>query len=114
MNFIEIAQDIYDTLGHGYSEAVYHNAFEVALRARGISYETERILPVSYMDKVIGNLRIDLLVNGRTVIELKATRRLSDDALTQVRMYKKMLGLPDDEPGHVFNFGSSELQHRIV
>lgn len=114
MNFVDIAKDIYDTLGHGYSEAVYHNAFEVALRAHGISYETERILPVTYMGKVIGNLRIDLLVNGQTVIELKATRRLSEDAITQVKMYKTMLGLPDEEPGHVFNFGSTELQHRII
>lgn len=114
MSFLAIAQHIYDTLGHGYSEAVYHNAFEVALRARGVEYETERILPVVYLGKVIGNLRIDLLVNGRTVIELKATRRLSDDAVTQVKMYKTMLGLPDSEPGHVFNFGSTELQHRII
>lgn len=114
MSFIEIATDIYNTLGHGYSEAVYHNAFEVALRAHGISYETERILPVSYMDKIIGNLRIDLLINGRTVIELKATRRLSDDAITQVKMYKTMLGLPDDEQAYVFNFGSTELQYRLI
>lgn len=112
MSFLEIAQNIYDTLGPGYSEAVYHNAFEVALRERGISYETERILPVRYMGKVIGNLRIDLLVDGHTIIELKAVRRLTEEAICQVQRYKEQLGVTTT--GYLFNFGPSELQHREV
>lgn len=112
MRFLDIAQHIHSTLGPGYSEAVYHNAFEVALREQGISYETERILPVKYLGKVIGNLRIDLLVDGDTIIELKAVRKLTEECVCQVQRYKEQLGVTSS--GYLFNFGSSDLQFREV
>ena len=41
-----IAEHIYKKLGAGYSERVYHNAFEVMLREKNIPYESERIVPI--------------------------------------------------------------------
>lgn len=90
---IEIAQDIWETLGPGYSERVYHNAFEIALRQAGLSYETERILPVSFRGHNIGNLRADLIVQGQFILELKSTGRLKDEFRNQIRNYMRLAGL---------------------
>lgn len=43
---LECAQEIMNALGSGYNECVYHKAFEVCLRNRGVDYESERIVPI--------------------------------------------------------------------
>lgn len=96
----EIANHIWESLGPGYSEAVYHTAFEVALRKRGISYETERIIPVSYEGQNVGHVRADIITDG-TVIELKSVARLTDQFRIQIKNYMRLLGL---SKGYLINF----------
>lgn len=96
-----ISKKIFQTLGPGYSERVYHNAFEVELRMRGIQYETEKILPIIYEGHTVGNLRADLIVDGRTIVELKSAPRLKDEFRNQVRNYINLTGLED---GYLINF----------
>jgi GxxExxY protein len=98
---IELAQDIWSSLGPGYSERVYHNAFEIALREDGFSYESERILPVSYRGHNVGNLRADLIVAGQFILELKSTSRLKDEFRNQIKNYMKLTGL---KAGMLINF----------
>jgi len=107
MNDIKnIANRVYLKLGYGYSESVYHNAMEVELRAHGIPYETERIIPIEYEGHVIGNLRADLIIDKKMIVELKSTRNLNDAARVQAQQYMKLLGLPE---AILINFGL-ELQ----
>ena len=96
-----ISTKVFEKLGPGYSERVYHNAFEVELRLRGIQYETEKILPIIYEGHTIGNLRADLIINARTVVELKSTTKLKDEFRNQVRNYINLTGL---EAGYLVNF----------
>ncbi len=96
-----ISTKIFEKLGPGYSERVYHNAFEVELRLRGIQYETEKILPVTYEGHTVGNLRADLILEGRTIVELKSVTKLKDEFRNQVRNYAKLTGL---ESGYLVNF----------
>lgn len=96
-----ISQKIFKKLGPGYSERVYHNAFEVELRMRGIQYETEKILPIVYEGHTVGNLRADLIIEGRTIVELKSVAKLKDEFRNQVRNYAKLTGL---ESGFLVNF----------
>ena len=98
---IELAQDIWKSLGPGYSERVYHNAFEIALREEGLSYESERILPVCFRGHNVGNLRADLIVSGKFILELKSTSRLKDEFRNQIRNYMKLTGL---KAGVLINF----------
>jgi GxxExxY protein len=102
----EIAREIWTELGPGFSERVYHNAFEVALRNRHINYETERIIILFFKNINVGNLRADLIV-GDTVVELKATTKLKEDNRLQCRNYMKLLGLPN---GVLINFGTGGLE----
>jgi len=97
-----ILEKIHKTLGPGYSEAIYHNALEVELRAANIKYETERIIPVLYDGHVIGNLRADIIVDQSLIIELKAVRALTDEHVNQVRRYLQLTGI---KQGIAVNFG---------
>lgn len=106
----EIAREIWDELGPGLSERMYHNAFEVALRTRHIDYETERIIPMFFKEHNIGNLRADLIV-GDTVVELKAVAKLTPQNRWQCQNYMELLKLPN---GALINFGPSLEFEKIV
>lgn len=99
----EIAERVYRTLGAGFSESVYHRAFEVCLRKNGLSYETERIVPIVFEDHVVGNMRCDLIV-GDTIVELKAITKLREQEKLQLSNYLKLTGIPK---GLLVNFGPS-------
>lgn len=99
----ELAQHVYKEVGLGYSEAVYHSAFEVALRTNNIPYETEKIIPVFYKGFSVGNVRADILIKGDpdVVVELKSISKLTPTNRIQTQMYMKLLKLDD---GVLINF----------
>lgn len=88
-----MAQKVYQTLGSGFSERVYHNAMEVLLRAESISYETERIVPIVFSGHTIGNMRADLVIEKNVIVELKATKSITPAMTTQAQKYLQLLGL---------------------
>lgn len=107
----DVARDIWKSLGAGYSESVYHCAFEVALRNLGLYYETERIVPVYYAGQNVGHVRADLIVDRKVVIELKSVSKLNEQYRIQTQNYLKLLDL---EVGFLINFpdkkGSVEFE----
>lgn len=58
----ECAKEVYAELGTGWNESIYQSAMEVALRHRGLMYETQRILPITFKGHVIGESIPDLVV----------------------------------------------------
>ena len=68
---------------------------EVCLRSACVPYETERIIPVSFMNHTLGNIRADLIVDTTCIVELKSVRALKDEHRVQTRMYLRLLGLTD-------------------
>jgi len=103
---------IYDTLGPGYSERVYHNAMEVLLRGRHVPYESERIIPILFEGHVVGNLRADIIINNETILEFKAIKTLNESAEIQCHNYLRLTGL---KTAYLINFppvmeGSAEVR----
>ena len=90
---INLARSVWTDLGPGYSERVYHNAMEVMLRNAGVRYETERIIPIPFREHVIGNLRADIVVDNRLIVELKAVKTLKEDNKVQAKKYIELTGL---------------------
>ena len=90
----ELCNQVYKSLGPGYSERIYHNALEVLLRKNNIPYETERIIPVVFEGHIIGNLRGDLIVNTDIIVELKAIKTLTTSNNIQALNYIKLTGIP--------------------
>jgi GxxExxY protein len=95
-----IAQSVWSELGPGYSESVYHHAFEIALRKKGIKYESEKIIPVFYDGLGVGNVRADIVLDN-LVIELKSVAKLTEQFKIQLKNYLKLLGV---KQGLLINF----------
>jgi GxxExxY protein len=93
LNIENLMKEIYAELGPGHSERVYHNAVEVMLREKRIRYETERIIPVVFRGHVIGNVRADIIIDGRCILEFKTIRTLGDGAELQAHNYLRLTGL---------------------
>ena len=89
-----LCNQVYQSLGPGYSERIYHNALEVLLRKNNIPYETERIIPIVFEGHTIGNLRGDLIINMDTIVELKAIKTLTSNNNIQALNYIKLTGIP--------------------
>lgn len=91
----EIAKDVYNELGEGYEECIYHKAFEVGLRINKIDYESKSIIPVSYKGYNVGEQEIDLLIripDNNLIIELKSLGgNIMDDDKAQLHRYIKIL-----------------------
>jgi GxxExxY protein len=110
----ELVEQVWRELGPGYTESIYHNALEVLLRQHHMQYETERIIPVTFQNHVVGNLRADLIVDG-AVVELKSVRTLTEPNRDQIKTYMKLL---HSDKGYLVNFGSQlqfeELNSRDI
>ena len=89
---IGAAIDVHKELGPGFLESLYENALCVELRHRGIAFARQVSVPVLYRGVEIGLHRVDLLVSGEIVVELKAVRRLDDIHFVTVRSYLHALG----------------------
>jgi GxxExxY protein len=95
MDIETFAREIYSELGPGHSERVYHNAMEVLLREKGILYESERIITIPFRGHVIGNLRADIIINNKTILEFKTIKTLNDAAVLQAQSYLRLTGLKE-------------------
>jgi len=67
---------VYNTLGHGFIESIYHNAMIIEMVKRGLSVEIEKPITVYYGANVVGTFEADLVVEHRVIVELKAKERL--------------------------------------
>src|SRR3954469_2807948 len=75
---IEAAIAVHTALGPGFIESVYENALAVELTARGIRFEQQKTIPIKHRDSVVGEHRLDLLVENVLLVELKAVSALED------------------------------------
>jgi GxxExxY protein len=98
---------VYDALGPGYNECVYHKAMEVLLRKQGVQYESERIVPIVFEGHTIGNVRSDIIIDDKVVLEFKSVRALTDAAALQTHNYLRLTGLC---LGYLINFGHQKLE----
>lgn len=106
---IECAKRIRRQLGPSFLEKVYKNAMIVELRKLKLTYEAEKLIQVLYDGIVVGEYRTDIIVEGRLILELKATQDLSIANEVQLVNYLTSTGIDD---GLLINFGSDKLQFK--
>jgi len=103
---IEAAIAVHKELGPGFLESIYESAMKAALRHRGIAHESQKEVTVIFEGEEVGVHRLDLLVGGQIVVELKAIKALEDIHFAQVKSYLKATGL---RVGLLMNFHSPTL-----
>ncbi len=106
---IGAAMEVHRVLGHGFLEAVYEAALAHELDLRRIPYERQKRLTVTYKGEAVGDYVADFVVDGKVVVELKATKGLTEVDEAQLLNYLKVTGL---RVGLLFNFGTPSLEHR--
>ena len=84
------AIEVHRELGPGLLESAYQRALAHELRLRGVAFEEQKLCPITYKDLVIENAyRLDFLVGGLVVVELKTVDALLDVHEAQVLTYLK-------------------------
>lgn len=102
---------VHRALGPGYLEKIYEEAVALDLRDSGLSFERQKPVAVSYLGRAIGEHRLDLVVAGSLVLELKACAAIEDIHLATARSYLKATGL---ELALVVNFARPTLEIKRV
>lgn len=108
---IQAFYKVYNTLGYGFLERVYHNAMLIELRKMGFDCISEMPVRVYYDSSVIGNYSVDIFVDNCVIIENKAAHCLSEADENQLTNYLKSTQL---EVGMLLNFGRKpEFRRKI-
>lgn len=103
--------DVYNALGFGFLEHVYSLALVRELRDRGHEVGQEVTVPVMYKGEVLTHQRVDLIVDGRVLVEVKSTHVLPATAKRQVLNYLRATSL---EVGLLLHFGPEARFYRLV
>lgn len=101
---------VYNALGHGFLESVYEAALEKELLKRGFKVVREMSVQVWYDGSVIAWQRLDMVVEDRVIIEIKASPALAPSATRQLYNYLKATRL---QVGLVLHFGERPHVHRV-
>jgi GxxExxY protein len=107
---IGAAIEVHRLIGPGYLESVYEEALSVELNLRNIPFTRQVIISVNYKDHAVGEGRLDFLVGGKLVVELKAVDTLAPIHTAQVLSYLKATG---KRLGLLINFNTSILKNGL-
>lgn len=108
---IECAITVHKKLGPGFLESVYQAALPMELKKQKLKVEEQKEIKIFYDDKEIGLHRIDLVVEGQIIVELKAVKEFDDSHLGQVISYLKAAKLT---VGLLLNFSKAVLKIKRV
>lgn len=107
---IGCALEVHRQLGPGFLESIYAQAMEHELNLQGLPFERERSVVVRYKEKGIAGQRVDLIVAGQVIVEIKAVARLDPIFKAKVISYLRTTGL---RAGLLINFNSSLLKDGV-
>ena len=102
---------VHGALGPGFLEKIYEEALCHELAKAGLSFERQKSVAVVHDGKPVGEHRLDLIVEGLAVIELKATTGIEDIHLDTGRSYLKATSL---QLALVINFARPMLDIKRV
>ncbi len=106
---------VHRALGPGLLESAYQECLAIELRYLGLPIEREKLVPIVYRGQTIPQAyRLDLIVDGLLLVELKAVEAIDPEHRVQVLTYLKLLQLP---LGLLINFNVPLIKdgvHRVL
>jgi GxxExxY protein len=108
---IGAAIEVHRRLGPGFLESIYEKALIIELKKRGLAVQDQVEITISYDELEIGRHRLDLIVEGTIVVELKAIKDLENIHFAIVRSYLKAVGR---QHGLLLNFAKITLEAKRV
>jgi len=99
--------DVYKALGPGLLESVYEEALVLELEQRGLKVERQKQVPILYKGNLLKTeLRLDLLVEDRIIVELKSVDEMKKVFAKQLLTYLRLL---DKNVGILVNFNTDNI-----
>ena len=108
---IGAAIEVHRQLGPGFLESVYENALVIELRTRGLDVEQQKAVSIKYNGIEVGTHRLDVLVQGQVIVDLKTIKGFEDVHFAVVRSQLRAAGL---KHGLLLNFAGVKLQIKRV
>ena len=108
---IGAAIKVHKELGPGFLESIYEEALKVELSEHRFQYDSQKEIEIRYQGVPVGLHRLDLVVENKIIVELKAVKELSDVHFAQLRSYLKASGL---KIGLLLNFSKPTLEVKRV
>jgi len=102
---------VHSKLGPGFLENIYRNALQIELTRRHLRVEMEKTVSIRYEGEEVGVHRLDLLVEGSVIIELKTVETLGKTHYAQIRSYLKATGC---QIGLLVNFADEKADFRRI
>ena len=106
---IGCAMRVHSYFGLGFPEVVYKRSLMIELGKSGLRYDAEVEKEIYYQETFIGKRRLDLIVEDKVLIELKAITEMEKRDYSQIINYLNVLGF---EIGLLLNFGTESLQFK--
>jgi GxxExxY protein len=107
---IGCAIEVHRRLGPGLLESIYESALCVELEVCGLRYERQIAFPMKYRDRLIGEFRVDLIVEHNVILELKSVERMDAVFDAQLLTYLRLTGI---KKGLLINFNCRLLKDGI-
>lgn len=109
---MNIIYEVHNQLGPGFTEDIYEKAVIYELQNRQILFEAQVNIDVIYKGQNLGTYRLDLVIDRKIILELKAVSDLNDVYKQQLLSYLRATNL---RLGILINFGAAKIQSfRIV
>ncbi|MFP4312756.1 MAG: GxxExxY protein [Alphaproteobacteria bacterium] len=110
-DIVDCAFQVHKALGPGLLESIYQEAFIYELNSKSINFETQKTILIPYKDGFLNNkYRLDLLIEGQIIIELKCVEKLLPLHEAQILTYLKLTNL---RLGYLINFNSPLIKDGI-
>ena len=104
--------EVYNTLGYGFLEKYYEKAMILELESLGLRVETQVKRQVFYKATYLGDHFLDLVIEGKVIVEIKAVEQLAAAQEAQLLNYLRVTGF---QVGLLLNFGKkSEIKRKVV
>jgi len=104
------AVEVHRILGPGLLESIYEEALCHEFELRLLPYARQVAVDIHYKDKIIREQRLDLIVFGEVIVEVKSVRHLPEVSSAQVLSYLKATGF---KRALLINFGTDQLRNGI-
>lgn len=108
---MEAVFEVHNILGPGYSENIYEEALAKEFTDKKIPFERQKSIDVNYKGEKVGEYKLDMVIDNKIILELKAASELNSIFESQLISYlkatKKNLGIS-------INFGSKKVSYKRI
>lgn len=103
--------EVHNTLGPGFTENIYEEALAKELNSRKLKFTRQKNIKVFYKGEEIGEYKLDMVVEDKIILELKAVSAMNELFESQLISYLKATGM---KLGIIINFGTKRVSYKRI